>query len=123
MSKNFLLVGSNPNSAWAGILREGLQPYGDLTIVEAPELSELPAITEYDLIVIDAGAIEDLASLLAEVRREKPSIPIVVVTTSPTWQRARQVFMLGATDYIRKTMDPDALSTTFEEILSKKAPA
>lgn len=120
MSRNFLLVGSKPHSAWAGVLRRGLEPLGDLHVVTASELSDRGTLEGCDMFIIDAASVEDAAGLVTRLRRESPSVPIVVVTTSPTWQRAKQLFMMGANDYVRKSMDVGVLCSTLGKILANK---
>lgn len=120
MSQNFLLVGSKPHSAWAAVLRRGLEPLGDLRVVAASELLDRHTLEGCDLFIIDAASVEDVTGLVARLRRESASVPIVVVTTSPTWQRAKQLFMVGADDYVRKSMDVGVLCTALGKILANK---
>jgi DNA-binding NtrC family response regulator len=119
MSKQILLVGSKPDSGWIGTLQESLTPWGELQVAaERDGLSSIRGHT-FDLIILDAAVIDDLVVLVQEIRRESPTVPVVVVTNSPTWQRARQVFTFGASDYVRKSFDPGTLRSTFSRILAK----
>lgn len=119
MSISFLLVGDNPASSWATTLQEGLRPLGNLETLPAAEALARAPGADYAMIIIDVGAAGDLIWLITSLRRHLPSVPIVVATASPTWQTAREVFMAGANDYIRKTLDAAALSGTLGEILHR----
>jgi DNA-binding NtrC family response regulator len=121
MSKRILLVGSKPDSGWIGTLQQSLDPWGELQV--APEIDGLTSLRgqTYDLVILDAAVIDDLNLLIQSIRRESPNVPVVVVTNSPTWQRARQLFTFGASDYVRKSFDTGALRETFSRILSKSS--
>lgn len=119
MTNTFLLVGDNPNSSWATTVREGLEPLGKLDAFPASEAPAQILKVDYQMIIIDAGAVEDTPSLIVALHEAAPSVPIVVATASPTWQSAKEVFMTGANDYIRKSLDASTLSATLKEILSR----
>jgi DNA-binding response OmpR family regulator len=119
MSNIFLLVGNNPGSSWATTVREELRPLGELETVPASEALARISQTRYQMIIIDAGVVEDMAALISMFRDVAPSVPIVVATASPTWQSAKEVFMSGANDYIRKSLDASALGATLQEIISR----
>jgi DNA-binding NtrC family response regulator len=119
MSKHILLVGSKPDSGWLGMLQESLNPWGKLQV--AGETEGLMTIRgkSYDLVILDAAVIDDVTVMVQNIRRESPTVPVVVVTNSPTWQRARQLFSDGANDYVRKSFDAGTLRSTFSKILSR----
>jgi len=119
MPNIFLLIGSKPGSSWAATVREELRPLGELETVPDSEALAQISKADYQMIIIDAGAVEDMASLISDLRKVASSVPIVVATASPTWQSAKEVFMTGADDYIRKSLDASALGTTLREILSR----
>lgn len=119
MSKQILLVGSKPDAGWIGTLQESLDPWGELQVAAETEgLSRLSG-QAYDLVIIDAAVVDNLNTLVQSIRQVNPSVPVVVVTNSPTWQRARELFNFGASDYVRKSFEPRALRATFSRILSK----
>ena len=119
MTNTFLLVGSSLGSSWAANVRDGLRPLGEVETVSAAEAREQSLKTNYRMIIIDAGAVAEVSSLITQLRGAAPSVPIVVATASPTWQSAKEVFLTGASDYIRKSLDATALRATLQEILSK----
>lgn len=119
MTKQILLVGSKPDSGWIGTLQESLDPWGKLQV--AAETEGLNSLRDqpYDLVILDAAVIDDLGELVQNIRTQRPNVPVVVVTNSPTWQRARQLFTFGASDYVRKSFDTVTLRDTFSRLLSK----
>jgi DNA-binding NtrC family response regulator len=121
MAESFLVISNCQDSAWLQTLKSSFQPLGQLDIT--PDHGMLWQIQRqtYSLIIVDAPEVRrDVAQLVGELHQEQPSIPIVVVTTSPTWQRARQIFLAGATDYLRKTLDQEQFLETCCVILKKE---
>ena len=117
--KKFLLIGNPSDSIWVTILRNALYPLGQLDLTSESEASMCVQQKHYDLIIIDAAVFNDVEALVAALHRQQPTIPIVVVTSSPTWQRARRIFLAGATDYVQKSLDTNTLLKTFQAILAK----
>jgi len=103
---------------WGNILSEALRTLGQLDFT-SEELAIQEELDDYALIIIEAGGITDVAMIVTSVHQRRPALPIVVVTSSPTWQRARRVFLAGAADYIRKSLDPDTLLRTFQEVITR----
>jgi DNA-binding NarL/FixJ family response regulator len=119
MTNTFLLVAAGEGSPWAETVREAVGPLGKLETATAADALALVAAEDYSMVIVDAGAADDPTSLVAALRRAAPSAPLVVVTASPTWQSAKEVFMAGASDYIRKSHDAPALAATLRDILAK----
>lgn len=119
--KKILHIGSPADAAWVEILRDALLPLGQMESTSDPEICLHDQQTHYDLIIIDAAALNDVQPLVNTLHRQLPNIPIVVVTTSPTWQRARRWLLAGATEYMRKSLDKDTLLKTFRAIIAKWA--
>lgn len=119
MAYTFLLVAAGEGSPWAETVREAVGPLGELKTAAADDALSLVAAGDYSVVILDAGAAVDPAALVAALRRAAPSVPLVVVTASPTWQSAKEVFMAGANDYIRKSHDAPALAATLKEVLGK----
>jgi DNA-binding NtrC family response regulator len=122
MSEKFLLVGSQPDSAWTSVLRAALLPSPvHLDVIAPPQAQTQSEREHYALVVIDAAGLDTITSLISTLHRQKPMVPIVVATDSPTWQHAREAFLSGATDYIHKSLDAEALRTTLAEIKRKSS--
>ena len=91
---------------------------GQLQIVPENGIREQLASASCDLVVLDATEIaNDMATLIALLREICPRVPIVVATTSPTWQRTRQAFRAGATDYARKSLDVPTVIKSLRDVL------
>lgn len=121
MPKSFLLIGNQPDLAWTATLKEALQPLGQLYFASAADAIRRVEEQAFDMVVIDAGTVDQVADFVRPLRMAGPALLIVVVTASPTWQRARQVILAGANDYIRKSSDAETLLKTFKGILSESA--
>jgi|YNPBryunderm2012_1023409.scaffolds.fasta_scaffold04209_3 DNA-binding NarL/FixJ family response regulator len=113
----FLLVGKAPEARWPMVLEQALAPLGHLYIV--PEEEAVHAVSEraYDVVLIDAGAVQDVVRLMTHLRAQQPRLRIVVVTASPTWQQSREVFRAGAADYLRKSLDKKKLRDQIRAVL------
>jgi DNA-binding response OmpR family regulator len=119
MDSRFLLVGDNPDSPWAETVREAVRSRGEVVAATAANAAGVARAAAYDMIIVDATAIGDITGVIAALREAAPAAPIVVATASPTWQRAREVFLKGATDYVRKSVDPAAVAAALEAILAR----
>lgn len=119
MTKNLLLIGSLPNSLWVKALRKGLESVADLEVVTDGGARERMAENVYDLLILDYSAAGIALQTLRELRLSRPDTPILVVSASPTWQEAREVFASGGIDYVPKSLDTKALRELMEEILSR----
>lgn len=121
MNLSFLLVTGRTETQWSLTLHQALSPLGKLHIT--PEEEAVQAVAQdYDVIIIDAGAISDTATLVFRLREQRPEARIVVATASPTWQRARDALHAGAADYIRKSLDEKELCSKIEAVLKLPPP-
>lgn len=122
MTKKILAVGTSEEAAWLQTVSEAVRSLGEITFnTMETAFSELKS-TPYDLIIIDATAIgDDMVDLVAQFHTARPCTPILVATTSPTWQRARQAFQAGAADYIRKTFNQQKLLTMCRDLIDKSS--
>ena len=64
----------------------------------------------YDIILTDIR-MPDIGGMriLRDIRRAKPSLPVVIITGYATVQSAVQAMKLGAADYLEKPFTPDEL--------------
>ena len=68
---------------------------------------------DYDLVLTDIRMPEiGGMRILRDIKRVKPSVPVVIFTGYATVQSAVQAMKLGAADYIEKPFTPDMLLTT-----------
>lgn len=115
MEYRFLFIHSAENQSFGQTLKHVLAPYGTLEIVSWDEL--ISSQTDlYTLIFLDAGVLADttqaddnLPQFVSHVCQRFATAKVIVVTTSPTWRRARESLQAGAVDYIRQTLDEDRL--------------
>lgn len=64
----------------------------------------------YDLVLTDIRMPEiGGMRILRDIKRVKPSLPVVIITGYATVQSAVQAMKLGATDYLEKPFTPDEL--------------
>jgi len=123
MTIRFLLITDPHDSSWQYWLEQALMPLGQLRVVQADYAVSQIAEEEYNIVIVDATAIEEVELLASRLRATRPDCRIVVMTASPTWQRARAAFEAGAIDYIPKSFNKDKLLDTFKQILQKPLPA
>lgn len=63
-----------------------------------------------DMLVVDASGLQmELAERVAWLHGRFPKVPIVVLTSSPTWRRAKAVLQAGAADYMPRSMEDNTL--------------
>lgn len=117
---NFLLISRPEDKGWPLVLRQALAPLGSVEFVSEDDIEK--RIAHYQgnaVIILDAAAVgEEVPAMVSRLRRQCPECRIIVTTSSPTWQRARDALQAGAVDYIRKSWDRRELQATFKEILN-----
>ncbi|MBM3272523.1 response regulator [Candidatus Kaiserbacteria bacterium] len=121
MAVNFLLINGSSDNHWEELLQRALGPLGKLSVIRASN-GIVQLYEKYDVAIVDATVVEEVEFLVSRLRTKQPTCRIVVVTASPTWQRARTAFEAGAIDYIPKSLGQDELKKTFQEILQKPLP-
>ncbi len=78
---------------------------------------------DYDLVLADVRMPEiGGMRVLRDVKRAKPSLPVVIVTGYATVQSAVQAMKLGATDYLEKPFTPDELLQAVQSALDAQTP-
>ena len=105
MGYQVLLITGSQNTRWGTILNQSIEDYGDLLIVTDADYGRSLSRQPFDLIIIDASEVAETTQVVRETRRQQPDSRVIVVTASPTWQRARDAMQAGATDYLRKTQN------------------
>ncbi|MBN1991724.1 MAG: response regulator [Anaerolineae bacterium] len=123
MGHHFLLIGEKTETLWPLVLEQSVLSLGTLQVISEKQAEQQGIEQEYTAIIIDAGAVDNVAQLVSNLRKMQPASHIIVVTASPTWQRAREVLLAGATDYIRKSFDQDELLSKIKAALDISSPA
>jgi DNA-binding NtrC family response regulator len=77
---------------------------------------------EYDIVLTDIR-MPDIGGMkvLRDVKRAKPSLPVVIITGYATVKSAVQAMKLGAADYIEKPFTPDQLLKSVVSALEQAA--
>ncbi len=77
--------------------------------------SQSPDIVVSDIKMPDLTGLE----LTLILKREKPALPVILITAEGSEDVARQALRAGASDYFPKPFDPDDLLTTLERLLGE----
>ena len=77
---------------------------------------------EYDIVLTDIR-MPDIGGMrvLRDVKRSKPSLPVVIITGYASVKSAVQAMKLGAADYIEKPFTPDQLLRAVDAALDRAA--
>lgn len=122
LTKEILLVGNTIEDQWAFALQKAVSSLGEFHVTTQMSAVQEIARHRYDLIVIDAGVVDEIADLIAGLRSSQPEARIVVATASPTWQRAREAMLAGAIDYVRKSFNQRELHSQIQAALDCENP-
>ncbi|HMN28354.1 MAG TPA: response regulator [Caldilineaceae bacterium] len=115
----FLLIEGTSDEHWHTVFEKALNPLGELYTGTEDEAVQLVHSSAYDIIFLDASAINDLVALVTQLRHLLATTPIIVLTASPTWNLARDLFRAGATDYLRKSLNQEAVRTIAATVLRR----
>ena len=111
MSKSILLVTSEPHPASQQVLAD----LGVIQISSADEAAEPGGQASYDLVVVDDQP--STVELVARFHDRYPKLPIVVLNSDRSWERARDAWRAGATNVVSKQPDDHELSQAVKQIL------
>jgi DNA-binding NtrC family response regulator len=76
-----------------------------------------------DLVLLDLPEAESPWAPLDAVLARHPTVPVVVMQSSPGIEHAVEAMRRGAADYLPKSLDPAALVRSVEQVLVARAPA
>jgi DNA-binding NtrC family response regulator len=118
VDKILTAISNAPEPSWLRALEDALAPLARVQVATEAQAQALSADQGNDLLLLDTASIgECVVDLIDVLRAARPGVPVVVATTSPTWQRARQALRAGASDYIRKSLDPEKILADLEPFL------
>lgn len=109
------------------VVRRGLEQilsdaYEDLVVGEATngnEAVDSVRSNDWDVVVLDISMPgRSGLDVLKEIRAEKPSLPVLVLSMHPEDQLATRVLRAGASGYMTKETAPDELVTAMKRVLS-----
>lgn len=73
---------------------------------------------DYDLVLTDVRMPDISGKLvLYEIKRHKPSLPVVIITGFSSIGSARETMKMGASDYLEKPFSPDELLRVVENAM------
>ncbi len=88
------------------------------TSISSRQGLELAVNNEYDVVLSDIRMPEiGGMRILRDVKRKKPSLPVIIITGYATVNSAVQAMQLGATNYIEKPFTPDILTNAVNTAL------
>lgn len=119
--RHFLYVTNNHTASWSAVLDQAITPLGTLEISSSSGLCEQD-LHHVAILFVDASYVPDIVSFIRGAHQLCPNLPIIVVTASPTWKRAREAMQAGATDYIRKSSDVAELHRIVYNVLQSSTP-
>jgi|GEM_PF-1273767 len=94
-----------------------------LTTTSVQECFDIAAREEIDLFVTDIMMPElNGVEVIRRLRKENPTLTVLVITGYPSMDTARDVMRLGAYDYIPKPFTPREFSSTVFDALGKLNP-
>lgn len=117
--RQFLLVGED--QFWPTRLSEAIEPLGHLNTATLLKATQIVQENDYALIILDTTVIDeaDAVEFIKRLRKIKPEARVLVVTASPSWTRAREVFRAGAVDYIKRSINIKELRDEVQLSLEK----
>jgi len=78
---------------------------------------------DYDGILLDIKMPEmDGIQFLEALRKEKPEVPVMIMTGYPSVPNAAAAVRLGASDYITKPFSPEEITQSVQRMLARRAP-
>lgn len=122
MSKTVLIVDDEKLLRWS--LKQKLETWG-YNVVEAEDgaaalkalESQSPDAVTLDMRLPDYGGLE----LLIRIRKQRPELPILMITAHATVSDAVRSLQLGAFDYLEKPINFERLENTLKNALESQA--
>jgi len=91
-----------------------------MTVPGADEALEKIKHYDFDLLLMDVKMPKhDGIFLMREIKKNRPNIPIIVMSGYPTPETIADVLKLGATQFIPKPFRPDELVKVVRQVLQK----
>jgi DNA-binding NtrC family response regulator len=117
--KTLLLSGSG-DQTWEKHLRMAIEILNkELDVATEMAIDDLPW-SDYDLVILDAGAISNMTEIISQVRAHNMAARIILFSSSPTWKQAREAMQAGAMDYAPKVLQRDQILAVIRRGLTKQ---
>jgi hypothetical protein len=117
-----LLVNGQGGRQWAELLRRAASSVGLFLDYIDHQHIEGVSFRDYELVVLDSGAISKPKTTVQMILSSNPLARIVVVSSSPHWKQAREVLLAGATDYVKLVDDEATIAGVLWDNLVKMSP-
>ncbi|HRQ41063.1 MAG TPA: hypothetical protein PLD25_24365 [Chloroflexota bacterium] len=116
--KRLFILTKNEASPWVTAVAEAVYGLSDVFVFGEDDIWSVLDTTPPDLLLLDAsGFAQDVVKLVEQLHQQQCEMPIIVASTSPTWQHARAVLLAGASDYIRHSFDAAQIRQTCGEAM------
>jgi DNA-binding NtrC family response regulator len=90
------------------------------TVFGADEALEIIGEVSFDLLLLDVKMPKrDGLSLMKEIRKSRPDVPVIVMSGYPTPETVADVLKAGATQFIPKPFRPDELLDAVRQVLER----
>jgi DNA-binding NarL/FixJ family response regulator len=107
------------------IVREGLKQIladaGDIEVAgecaDGPEVLRQARVLAIDMVLLDiAIPLQDGLEVLAQLKKEMPRLPVLMLSTYPEKQYATRCYRLGAAGYLNKSADSEQLIQAIRKV-------
>jgi hypothetical protein len=122
MMAEVLIVNNPSDRYWIELLRQAALNLGGTLMSLDQQHAEDAAWAGFDLIILDASAVDDLTLTVERIREANRSARIIVVSHAPHWKQARETILVGGTSYGRKEDNLPALMGILQDSLSRTPP-
>jgi DNA-binding NtrC family response regulator len=115
-----LLLGRPEDRTWEEYLRKAVEE-----LDREPVLATGTAITEipwgdYELVILDDSAVVELARVISQIRSLNPEARIIIFSSSPSWEQAREAMLAGAVDYAPRELRHKYILGVIRRALTKR---
>ena len=118
--RRFLLIGDSTDEYGLQVLVKTLRSMGSLETAMEGEIADKLHARFYDIVIVDAGVVDTVAPVVARVCAQSPDSKVVVITASPHWKVARDVFRAGAADYLHKAQPRKEIRASLHNLLAQQ---
>jgi len=115
-----LLLGGPEDRTWEEYLRKAVEDLDrELTLATETPFNEVPW-SDYDLVILDDGIAGDFAQMISQIHARNPEARIILFSSSPSWEQAREVMLAGAVDYAPKELRHNYILGVIKRALSRR---
>lgn len=119
MEKYIAIISNVVDSQWLQTIKPHLCGLGKLIVVTEEIVRAKHGRLSTNVIIIDSSSVPNAAELVRYLVLQDQGTPKIVVTASPTWRRARDIFKAGAQDYLKQTDTERLLRICYKAVQEK----